>query len=646
MSIIRLKILFLHSVLLALMLTWSTARAATPWPEASFTYIADNQPLPEVLRRFARSFGLETQLSLAVATSNAVVSGKITTASPTEFINQLGAAHGLAWFAQNGVLYVSRSSERSTRAVTPPGISASGLKKALSELGVLENKFGWGEVPERGIVLVSGPPAYVDLVQRAVAELPPMPPGQELAVFRLRYASVDDRTIFYRDKQIITAGVASILRDLISGDSTRGGTHILLSDIAAPLRTPIAPMTPLDPEAQSPAPKPDGPSVTVPPSQVGGGGRSVIQADSRLNAVIIKDKPENMQIYRQLISMLDVPSQLVEIEAMIIDVSVDKLSQLGVDWAASSGKLSLKFGNPAAASENPSAVLALGSANAATVVANAGSYLLARINAMERDGDARVVSRPSILTVDNLGALIDLSDTMYVQSIGERVANVVPVTVGVTLRVTPHIVVEGVRQSIQLVVDIEDGSFQDSSQGGLPRAKRSTIGTQAIMGERESLLIGGFNSEQNVRQRNAIPVLGSLPLIGGLFSTSSNTVSRTERLFLLTPRVVQRNTNIGASMPDEVPLPKVDSSVPANSGQTMFVPAQRPVVKNNVGTNVTNSSNLSNQTDQTEQTAKSTQTPKIAQTAPGTSDRASDPSSALRMEDQLRSVWKTKTNIK
>lgn len=141
---------------------------------------------------------------------------------------------------------VSRSNERSTRAVTPPGISAAGLKKALTELGIIESKFGWGEIAERGMVLVSGPPAYVDLVQRAVMELPPMPPDQELAVFRLRYAAVDDRTIFYRDKQIITAGVASILRGLVSGDSSRSGTHILLSDIAAPLRTPLAPLTPLD----------------------------------------------------------------------------------------------------------------------------------------------------------------------------------------------------------------------------------------------------------------------------------------------------------------------------------------------------------------------------------------------------------------
>ena len=199
------------------------ATAAQPWPDSSFTYIADSQLLPDVLVRFSRIFGLETQLSAAVAASSAVVNGKLSTSTPTDFMNQIASAYGLTWFVQNGTLYVSRSNERVTRTLTPPGISAAGLKKALTELGVLEPKFGWGEVAERGIVLISGPPSYVELVLRSVVELPAMPPDQELQVFRLRHAPVDDRTIFYRDKQIVTPGIATILRGLISGERADAG---------------------------------------------------------------------------------------------------------------------------------------------------------------------------------------------------------------------------------------------------------------------------------------------------------------------------------------------------------------------------------------------------------------------------------------
>lgn len=513
------------------------ALAGSPLPDASFTYIADSQPLPEVLTRFGRIFGLEAQLSAAVSSSVSVVNGKLTTSNPAEFLNQLGSGYGLSWFIQNGTLYVSRSNERVTRSLTPPGISAAGLKTALTELGVIDPKFGWGEVVERGIVLVSGPPSYVDMVVRSVVELPAMPPDQELQVFRLRHAPVDDRTIFYRDKQIVTPGIASILRGLISGES-RTGTSIALSDLASPLRGQLSPLTPLNGDTGRTG-KAEAGSVTVAPSAVSAQSRAVIQADPRLNAVIVKDRPENMQIYRQMITLLDVPSLLVEIEAMILDVNASQVAELGVDWNARVGRLGANIGDPAGLTSNPSAVLSLGNTNSATIISNAANFLVTRINALESKGQAKVVSRPSILTIDNQGALIDLAETFYIQSVGERVANVTPVSVGVTLKVTPHVIEEGGRKSVQLVVDIEDGTRTDVTIQGLPTIRRSNIGTQAVMAEHESLLIGGFNSETSIKQKDAVPILADLPLVGGLFSTNKSTVERKQRLFLITPRIIQ-----------------------------------------------------------------------------------------------------------
>ena len=522
-------------VMLAALFT-GTSFAAAPWPETSFTYIADSQLLPDVLVRFSRIFGLEAQLSAAVASSAAVINGKLTTNSPTEFLNQISSAYGLTWFVQNGTIYLSRSNERVTRTLTPPGISAGGLKKALTDLGVIDSKFGWGEVAERGIVLVSGPPSYVDIVLRSVVDLPAMPPDQELQIFRLKHAPVDDRTIFFRDKQIVTPGIATILRGLISGES-KTGTNIMLSDMVAPLRGQLAPLASF--EGDSGRPGKDTASVTVAASNPVIQTRAVIQADPRLNAVIIKDKPANMQIYRQLISLLDVPSQLVEIEAMILDVNASQVAELGVDWSARAGRLSANVGNPTAPTSNPSAVISLGSANSATIISNAANFLVTRISALESRGQARVVSRPSILTIDNQGALIDLAETFYIQSVGERVANVTPVSVGVTLKVTPHIIEEGGKKSVQLVVDIEDGTRTDVTIQGLPTIRRSNIGTQAVMSEHESLLIGGFNSESNIRQKDAVPVLADLPIVGALFANNKSTVERKQRLFLITPRIIQ-----------------------------------------------------------------------------------------------------------
>jgi type III secretion protein C len=524
--------------------------ATPPWPEASFTYLADKQELPQLLGSFARSFGLELSLSEAAASRTDKVTGKFTTATPSEFLNQLSAAYGLQWFYYGGMLYVSRHFESSTRSVSPQGISLQEFRKALTDLGVVESKFGWGELPDRGVAIVSGPPAYVDLVVWAVATLPLPQPSQQIRVFRLTHAQVNDRVISYRDQQITTAGVATILRNLVTGLGGTGGTNLTnlsnlsqLAAIAAPLRE-ISPTLPADdsrsaPAAGNPGSVPGQPSGTRAQPAQSYALRAVIQADSRLNALIIKDTPAHMPAYEELIRLLDVPTRLIEIEAVIVDVNSSNVADLGIDWGARVGGLAGSFGRPDAEPDSVTGRIIFGSdVSPTTVIPNAGNFLMARVRALEGRGSARVVSRPSVLTVDNLGALIDLSETLYVQSVGERVASVVPISVGTTLKVTPHIIDTANGQAVHMVVDIEDGAIQDNSTQTLPRIRRSTIGTQAVMNERESLLIGGFNAESDVRSSDKVPGLSDLPAFGFLFKKKSTKVEKRERLFLITPKII------------------------------------------------------------------------------------------------------------
>lgn len=521
--------------------------APVPWPEATFTFIADKQNLAEVLGSFARNFGLQLQASSSVLSGQDRVSGKFTMASPTEFLNQLSATYGLQWFYYAGILYVSKNSEFATRAITPNGISLSEFRKALTDLGVVDPKFGWGELADRGVAIVSGPPAYVDLVAWAVATLPLPQPQHQIRVFRLTHAQVNDRVISYRDQQITTAGVASILRALVTGQGGPGGTSAnnfqQLSTIAAPLRAaqPMAEVA--APAAPSDAAAP--PAAGQTPAQPSGGQRQspvlrpVIQADSRLNAVIVKDTPQHMQIYEELLKLLDVPTRLIEIEAVIVDVNSSNLAELGIDWGARAGNVAGGFGRPAAPPDNVTGTIIFGrDVSPTTVIPNAGNFLMSRVRLLEGKGSARVVSRPSVLTVDNLGALIDLSETFFVQSVGERVASVVPISVGTTLKVTPHIIDGPSGMAVQLIVDIEDGAIQDQSSQSLPRIRRSTIGTQAVMNERESLLIGGFNAETDIRQVDQVPGIGNVPLLGLFFKKKSTRVEKRERLFLITPKIL------------------------------------------------------------------------------------------------------------
>jgi len=528
----------LAAAALALCVSMVSVAAVRPWQEAAFSQYAANEPLGDVLRKFAANFSLQADLDPGL---DGLVNGKFNVASPTEFLNKLGGAYGFNWFVHSGTLHIARASASVTKTISigSAGTGARGgvVRQALTDLGVLDERFGWGELPEQGLALISGPPRYVKLIEDTLAALPAtVRDGQQVAIFRLRHASVDDRTIIYRDREIMTPGVASVLRGLVStgdGEELRTGQP---DSAAAPASASSA-----DP-ARTQGAAPAGGKAR--PSTGATRRGPSIQADPRLNAVIVKDTPERMPLYERLISQLDTATPLIEIEALIIDVNSQRLDELGIAWnAVRSGSIALGYGNiNTPVDSNTLAVVGAprgsGATPATTSFAGAASYLIARLRLLEQNGDARIQARPSILTMDNLGALIDLSETFYIRSTGERVATVTPVTVGTTLRVTPRLVPQDGQEVVRLVVDIEDGQIEDRLVDTLPTVRRSTVSTQAVVRKDEGLLLGGYKTEQNISTRSKIPVLGDLPGIGVLFSSQVKDVQKRERLFLIRPKVV------------------------------------------------------------------------------------------------------------
>ena len=72
----------------------------------------------------------------------------------------------------------------------------------------------------------------------------------------------------------------------------------------------------------------------------------------------------------------------------------------------------------------------------------------------------------------------------------------------------------------------------------IPIVQRSTVGTQAIVNEGQSLLIGGYAYDVNRDLTNKVPLLGDIPGLGALFTFRNKEVSRVERMFMITPRIV------------------------------------------------------------------------------------------------------------
>jgi len=171
--------------------------------------------------------------------------------------------------------------------------------------------------------------------------------------------------------------------------------------------------------------------------------------------------------------------------------------------------------------------------------------------------------------VDNIGAMLDLSETLYIRTQGERVATVTPVTAGTSLRVTPRVIENGQERVVQLVVDIEDGQIQDRLIDTLPTVRRSNVSTQAIVLENETLLIGGYNTDQNIERVDRVPLLGEIPVVGALFSNKTRDVQKRERLFMIKPKIVSLpsagSAGVGGSPLSRVtpvPIPKPTPASP------------------------------------------------------------------------------------
>lgn len=587
----NIKPLILLGQIFCIFVTWFSSaalvNAATPpfWKDAGYIYAANQTPIRKILEDFCDQFGIILEISPSV---KGTINGRLAANSANEFLDRLALMRKFRWFVYANTLYVSTLNDNVVEKLGINSESSSEAKQALIGIGLFENRFGWGELPEEQSVIISGPAEYVKLVKKVIGKPETKKIDSDIMIFRLKYANADDREIQYRNKVVVTPGVATILRNLLQDKRVKGSNP----DLGAALRSPYGGGNnsinsnfnatgglPSNPMANSRNLEMNyGGRPTSPFSFLSGGNGAevnvaldqtvanagpqnylsgfnsngsssnskvdknrvpMVEADVRMNAIIIRDDSSKKEYYQALINEFDQAPKMVEIEAMIIDINRSKLKDLGIDWTVKAGKTSI--GVSAVTSGSSLDVLnnALGSGSS-ILVRNIENFY-GRIRALEQDGEAYVLAKPSIITIDNLGAVLDLNRTAYIRLIGERVADVMPVTAGTLLKVTPRVINEGGSQRVHLVVDIEDGELQEVEGSATPSVQRSTISTQAIIEENQALVIGGYQSQTDNRSKQRVPVLGDIPVIGSLFTRTNNTNSSKERIFIIVPRAIARN---------------------------------------------------------------------------------------------------------
>ena len=505
-----------------------------------FSRYANQDPLQAVLLDFAQTQGYRAVVAPGV---EGVISGRFDAVPPGTFLDGLRAAFGVSWYTLGNTIYFYPEAQSTRMFISPRATQPEVMFEALRSSGVLSPELSAELAPGGQMIIVYGPPNYLNEVRDAVAAFEETRTANVvMRVFPLKYAWADDITLTSMDNTVTVPGVASILRAMITGQSastTRVSQNAAQMDnlLGSGLAAQGSEVIPTAPQAE-----------TAPGAQVGGVYVNVM-ADPRVNAILVTDAEYRMAYYEQVIADLDRPVELVEIHAAIVDIDVDYSRELGVDYQGSGmgthwgGGGSLSSDGANYIPNPPAGVLPGPGLNISTIYTAGADYFIARVHALEEEGDARVLGRPSVLTVDNVQATLENTSTYYIKVEGYQSVDLFKVEAGTVLKVMPHIIRrEGMPDSIKLAVTVQDN--QDSQDettpvGVVPPIKQTKINTQAIIGEGQSLLIGGYYFEESRDDESGIPVLMSIPVLGQLFKTDSSKTRRMERLIMITPRIIR-----------------------------------------------------------------------------------------------------------
>jgi type III secretion protein C len=598
------------------------------------TLMAREQPLAAFLQELFA--GVDVPVSVSAA-AQGVVNGRFDGSVQSVF-RDVARSFSLSGYYDGAAMHLYPASEIGTRTYATDPTQAARIQRTASELSLPDAR-NTLRATQGGTLVAIGGPRFLqqmdDLVRAdgARAQAPVATPAVRVApaaaaglatpaigfrVFYLKHAWAQDTRLAFGGRQVVIPGVASVLRSITAGlgqtvaqplppgagllapnDAPAAASDRLLPPVQPKLKgsglagtgQPDGRMPTLgDPADEALAPGRARQQAGLPSSvSIGVDGMPVLQryvvnqvgavrieADTRSNAVVVRDVVERLPMYDELIASLDVPPQMIEVEATIVDVNITRLEQLGINWRWINGRNEVLFGNGTVSDTllNPGRQITPSGAGlfVSTVLGDSFNFI-SRINALSTDGAARVVSRPQLVTLSNVEALFDSSSTFYVRVAGREEVDLFNVSAGTALRVTPNVFqdTDGVR--IKLMVSVEDGRISSEKVDQIPVVDRSTINTQALMLEGESLLIGGMTRDGSDRKVDKVPFLGDLPAVGALFRSKADSNSRIERLILITPRLIDSRRTLASVGAQRAQDAAPQRATPTGPGAPQAVPA-------------------------------------------------------------------------
>lgn len=309
-----------------------------------------------------------------------------------------------------------------------------------------------------------------------------------------------------------------------------------------------------------------------------------VAADPATNSLVVSASPQDYSTLRRIITQLDVPRRQVYVQAVIVEVSVNRMRELGISFQGATtlggntlGVAQLNYGNLTNALTNPLGMtglnLGLASGSMCTInsaaAAVSGSTTttstsvtvpcdMALLTAIETDTHSNVLSAPTLLTADNEEATIVvgqnvpfLSSATATSALSGQIFNSVDrQNVGITLDVVPQITEGG-----YIKLDIyEEVSAVIASTVNNPLGPTTTIrsaSTTVLVQNHRTTVIGGLISSELDVTKNGVPFLSNIPVLGNFFTDKQNALQKTDLLVFLTPHVILNREDLRELSLDE-----------------------------------------------------------------------------------------------
>jgi len=312
-------------------------------------------------------------------------------------------------------------------------------------------------------------------------------------------------------------------------------------------------------------------------------GAIAVTAYEPANALVITSSLHDYTALKRVIERLDAPRKQVFIEAVVMELGIERSSELGFSFHGGAGNfptdgsLSL-FGFNAPSSiditQNNLTGLALGVRgptieNSQQLVGFSVPGFGVVVTALAQTGDADVLSTPHIIALDNTEAEISVGENIPLQTNGVApgtfgglgglgglnaaaqggqdlgalaglaggFGSVARQDVGTTIRVTPHI---NENNEIRLEIE-EEISEQGATSGtlGVVSINRRTARTEVMVRDQQTIVIGGLMRDAIQNSEDKVPVLGDIPILGALFRKTSKQKRKTNLLLILTPYIIR-----------------------------------------------------------------------------------------------------------